>query len=290
MRSTEDRRIDVTSESNGLVYAFKEPEANLHIDKRSGTQSIEKAILILKELAGHPNFGWRVSDLAKKCELDKATAHRILQTLKANRLVAQKNQDKRYQVGPLIYELSLGLNDFKNFELHTKKSAEALARKTKTVVFYMLQSGFDFTCMARFGNAPTQLMMFEVGTRKPLMMSAGGVAMLMAMPPPQCKRVMAENRLRLKKLNIPSKGIEQMWKDSHKVKRAINAGATVPGWVSYAMPFCNFNGEVIGSVMMSAQEDRIAHHSSDFLFELLSKEANEAANMYQQFFQSKLEN
>jgi len=43
---------------------------------RSGTQSLERGALLLKELAARGTLGWRLSDLAKRCELDKGTAHR----------------------------------------------------------------------------------------------------------------------------------------------------------------------------------------------------------------------
>jgi DNA-binding IclR family transcriptional regulator len=55
-----------------------------------GTQSIERAVALLKELSARGTFGWRLSDLAAHCNLDKGTAHRILNCLQRERLVQQR--------------------------------------------------------------------------------------------------------------------------------------------------------------------------------------------------------
>ena len=45
---------------------------------RSGTRSVERAILILREVANRGHLGWQLSDLAARCGLSKTTAHRLL--------------------------------------------------------------------------------------------------------------------------------------------------------------------------------------------------------------------
>ena len=48
---------------------------------RAGTQSIERAVRVMKELVARGSVGWRLLDLAERCELEHATTHRLLATL-----------------------------------------------------------------------------------------------------------------------------------------------------------------------------------------------------------------
>ena len=52
-----------------------------------GTQSIERAVTLLRVLATREHFGWGLTELATTCQLNKATTHRILARLQRERLV-----------------------------------------------------------------------------------------------------------------------------------------------------------------------------------------------------------
>ena len=58
--------------------------------ERAGTQSLERGARLLRELAARGTLGWRVSDLARRCDLDKGTTHRILACFVRERLVRQR--------------------------------------------------------------------------------------------------------------------------------------------------------------------------------------------------------
>ena len=74
---------------------------------RKGTQSIERAALILREIATRGVAGGGLWDLADRCELDRGTTHRILGALVRKRLIEQRASDRRYFLGPLVFELSV---------------------------------------------------------------------------------------------------------------------------------------------------------------------------------------
>src|SRR3954466_3395768 len=77
---------------------------------RHGTQSIERAVHVLTEVTGRSRFGWRPTDLAARCGLDRGTTHRILACLVRERLVQQREVDGHYVPGPLLFELGLALS------------------------------------------------------------------------------------------------------------------------------------------------------------------------------------
>ena len=71
---------------------------------RSGVQSIDRAVAILRCFDSRsPELG--ITEVAKRTGLSTSTAHRILASMAANRLIRQTS-DKRYGLGPLLIQLA----------------------------------------------------------------------------------------------------------------------------------------------------------------------------------------
>src|SRR5687768_3906572 len=76
---------------------------------RTGTQSIERAVFLLREIASRGRTGWGLRDLAQHCGLGPGTVHRILKCLVEQRLVHQRSANSHYVIGPLNLELGLSV-------------------------------------------------------------------------------------------------------------------------------------------------------------------------------------
>src|SRR5258706_819516 len=164
---------------------------------RSGPQSLERGVRVLRELAARGTVGWRLSDLAERCGLDKGTAHRIVSCYVRERFARQREGDRRYVPGTLLFELSLALPPYYAFQA---AAAAPLARAAKRLgghAFLCLRSGADFVCAANAGVPGIKGLAHEVGLRRPLVVSAGGVAILVALPPAQAKALVAGNMKRV---------------------------------------------------------------------------------------------
>jgi DNA-binding IclR family transcriptional regulator len=195
-----------------------------------GTQSIERAVALLKALAARGSFGWRLSDLAAQCGLDKGTAHRILGSLERERLVKKRPSDKHYLPGPLLFELSLTLGPLADFQAACRPALERIARRTRGVAFLYLRSGTDFVCAGRVGPDAPKGLSIQVGTRQPLVTSSGGVAILLALPEEEARRVVAENMKRVARFGeLRIRSIEKMLRRSREHGFGINLGDVVPG-------------------------------------------------------------
>jgi len=55
-----------------------------------GTQSIERALRVLRELSARARPGWRLTDLAERCDLDRGTASRMLACLVRERFAIKR--------------------------------------------------------------------------------------------------------------------------------------------------------------------------------------------------------
>src|SRR5690348_8555067 len=140
--------------------------------ERAGTQSLERGARLLRELAARGTLGWRVSDLARRCDLDKGTAHRILACFVRERLVRQR-ADRRYVPGPLHFELALALPAHGECRAASARPLAAAAAALDAYAFLCLRSGADFVCAANAGKATAKALEHDVGLRRPLLVSAG---------------------------------------------------------------------------------------------------------------------
>ena len=70
-----------------------------------GTQSLERALALLRAVADHGADGARLSDLMSATSLSKATAHRLLTALARERFIDQDPSNRRYHLGPELDSL-----------------------------------------------------------------------------------------------------------------------------------------------------------------------------------------
>jgi len=218
---------------------------------RGGTQSIERSIRLMRALAARARFGWRLSDLARHCEIDKGTARRILNCLVRERLAERSTGDQRYLPGPLMFELGLALPEHDEFRNAAFPALERLAIQTRTVAFLCLRSGDDVVCAARVGEVPDQAFTLNVGTRRPLSNSAAGAALLVAMPDEERQGVFERNCKALTQVGCTQAALDRLLAKSLEHKLGYNESCFVPGWNSYALAL--YNGtEARAAIMISA--------------------------------------
>jgi DNA-binding IclR family transcriptional regulator len=96
-------------------------------------QSVDRAIRILKALAGGPGrLG--VSELSERLGLAKGTVHGLLRTLHEHGLVEQHAESDKYQLGPQLLQLSNRYLDLSDLRARSLVWSEALAGRTDEAV------------------------------------------------------------------------------------------------------------------------------------------------------------
>ncbi|MFT3718725.1 IclR family transcriptional regulator [Pseudorhodoferax sp.] len=169
---------------------------------RTGTQSIERAVRILREVAMRGSAGWDLQELAARCALNRPTVHRILRCLVEERLVEQRASDKRYLLGPLNFELGFCVDSRTRLVEEIGTAVQCLARRLpKMAVLSVLRSGDDCICVARAGRAASEAAALRVGRRVALLSRSSGVAIAAALPPREARALCARSRQRLTHLS-----------------------------------------------------------------------------------------
>ena len=242
---------------------------------RPGTQSLERGARLLKELAARGTLGWRLSDLAKRCELDKGTAHRIMAFLVRERLARQRGGDRRYVPGPLLFELSLALPGYAGFQAACAPHLERAASRARGFAFLSLRSGGDFVCAANAGDASIKALSHEVGLRRPLVVSAGGIAIVLALEPEEARAVIAENMRRVQKSGeVRVKAVERMLKRSESHGYGVHLSDIVPRVNTYGVAIRDARGAAFASISIAGPAEDFPHTRAPEVLGALAEAAN----------------
>lgn len=223
--------------------------------RRTGTQSVERAISLLRELATHGTAGWGLWDLADRCGLDRGTTHRLLACLVRERLVHQRETDHRYFLGPLNFELAIGMVGYSELQKEARATVERLSMQLPRVVaLAYLRSGDDCVCFARHGSSSytRQGTGIRIGNRTPLLSLAGGAAILAALPKREAAAIIQRNKRALVHLGVAQlAGMQNLLRAHQETGIVLSAGVIWQGVNSIGVPFFSHQGHPIGSLAVS---------------------------------------
>ena len=229
-------------------------------DSTKGTQVIQRVASIMRALSAQQREGMRLVDLTEACGLERSTAHRMLQGLIAERMVAQDQETKRYRLGLALYELGLAATPDHPLRELCHLHLASLAQETGETVFLTARSGFDGVCLDRIEGAyPIKVYVLDVGKRRPLQVGGGGVAILSGLPEDEVARIHRANASRLAE-HFPrhnqsecEKVIELARRRGHVVKDVVEVEAVR----SVAVPIVGTNGHAIGAISMATLTSRL---------------------------------
>jgi len=227
--------------------------AAMHVPTQHGTQSIERALRILRELAARGEFGWRLSDLAARCEVDKGTLHRVLSCLMRERFVQQRSADKHYFPGPMLFELGLSLPGYAAFQQACELRMARFAIDTEAIAWLILRSGNEYVCAVRKGDLVLRGFMVHVGTRRPLFTSVGGVAIMQTLPSLEADNILLDNiqHEESQRGSVRLGALKKMRDRSQRHGFGVNLGDVAPGVHAFAVPVCDGNGRAVAAVCLT---------------------------------------
>ncbi len=236
--------------------------------KPSGTQTIQRAASIVRLVASRSRTGIRLTDVVRYTELERPTAHRILQGLIAEGLVRQDAGSRHYFLGPLIFELGLAAAPQFNLGDLCRPSLRRIADQCGDTVFLSVRSGYDSVCIERQeGSFPIKTFTMDVGARRPLGAGASGLALLMPLPEEAVNEIVRANAVRYVpyfKLTVPSllKALQRSrelgyaWNDTHIVAGAATIGLPIVN--RYGHPFAAITIGAIVSRMTDTRRRQLA--------------------------------
>ncbi|MCA0324267.1 MAG: IclR family transcriptional regulator [Proteobacteria bacterium] len=150
---------------------------------------------ILRVLATAGPRGMALTSIARATGLADSTTHRLLAQLMAERLVARNLDSRHYAIGSMIFELGLVAEQQFDIRGYCRPIMERLAAQAGGTVYLIMRSGDEAVCLDLVeGAAAVRVATLQVGSRRPLGLGAGGLAILAALPRHEADSVFARVR------------------------------------------------------------------------------------------------
>ncbi len=171
-------------------------QSSIPATARPGTGSLRKALRLVVELGAAEAEGLRLTELVGRTNMDTSTAYRTLACL-VDEGFLQKVEGKRYRLGQRVFELGLIAGQHFTEPRLAKPSLRRLADRIGATAVLAARSGRETVYLERMeGPEHFTGLRSAVGTRLPIGVGAGGIAMLAAMSPENVDAVIASNAAR----------------------------------------------------------------------------------------------
>lgn len=159
------------------------------VSRASTLGSVANAARVLKSFTT-ADREWGVSDLARRLDIAKSTAHRLLATLTDEGLLEQDPDTGRYRLGLAVFDLAAAVQGIDLHEAALPAMSELRNRSGETVQIAVLD-GREVVYVERLDSPNTLRLFLEVGRRNWAHCTGCGKALLAFSPPHVVDRLLA---------------------------------------------------------------------------------------------------
>ncbi|MBR0694119.1 IclR family transcriptional regulator [Bradyrhizobium lablabi] len=234
--------------------------------------AIQKVCAILRVLAQRSPL--RLTDIADATSLNKATALRILNSLIEEGFVSRVMGAKTYELGQEARVMAVGARRSVDIAELAQPSLLRLSERSADTALLSVRSGVEALYLARsVGSHPLQPNYLQIGSRRPLGVGAGALALLVWLPDAEIDAIIEVIVPRLAKSpRITPKLLRERIASARKVGHTVLIDAAFPGMGGVGVPVRDDSGEVVAALSIGAASDRIRRREAE-LSDMLKKEA-----------------
>jgi DNA-binding IclR family transcriptional regulator len=226
---------------------------------RSDAGSLKRGVVLMKLLATGGRRGLALTELATAAALPHPSVHRVLQQLIEEGLAEHNYETRRYKLGRLAFELGIAGSVMYDIRDLCAPSMESLARATGDTVYLVIRSSFDAVCMHRLeGSFPIRTLVLEVGSRRPLGVGAGGLAILAATSREERAVIVARVAPNLSKFaRLTATSLNEACDTAGKVGYAVIRDRVNLGVSAVGLHFNDSMGRPSGALSVAAMSQRM---------------------------------
>lgn len=217
---------------------------------------VQRALAILRALSD-PQVR-RLSDVARATGLDPATASRLLDMLVAEGF-ATRDIKRRFGIGPEIFQLADVAQRRVDLRALARRSLERLVDEFEdTAVLTEASRGESVCTDIELGTFPIRANYVEIGTRRPLGVGAGSLAVLAWQPQAERTRRLQQTSRKLDA--YPRLHAELIGKEIDAARargHVMFLDWVVEGMGGIAVPLLDYEGQPIGALSIAALSDRL---------------------------------
>ena len=222
------------------------------VDLPGGTQSIQRALAVLRILATARESGLGLAEVSMHAGLTRPTTHRILSVLIAEGIVEQRQGSRRYLLGEQIPLLALSRRTRDPLLDIVSPHLRAAVGEFGDTGFFTRRVGLETVCVAReLGTYPIQALAWDVGERRPLGVSNAGIAILSGMQTDTARDVLAKNDRRLSRYGVSTQAILREVAMARAKGFAGRAKSLIPGACPISVPIRSPSGVAEGALTIT---------------------------------------
>jgi DNA-binding IclR family transcriptional regulator len=242
----------------------------------TGTQSLERALDLLRIVAGRAGRGIRLADAVEQSRLAKPTVHRLLQALERQGFVTHDSAAKLYHLGPEAFVIGTLANERFGIQRAALPCLSRLAAASEDSCFLTVRRDWHAVCLHREEGAfPIRSHVLQAGDRHPLGVGAGSLAILSALPAAEIEDVISHIT---PELDARYPGFTPDLLRAQVERTQMTGFALNPGWLNagswgVGVAVLNHEGQCEGALSIAAIESRIAPPRCAQLAALLQSEA-----------------
>jgi DNA-binding IclR family transcriptional regulator len=246
----------------------------------TGTQSLDRAVGLLRLVAAGQGRGMRLPELVERSGLARPTAHRLLAALERHGLVAVDPGERVYHLGPEAFVLGTVASERFGIHRAALPSLARLAQASQDTAFLSVRRDLYAVCLHREeGPFPIRSHVLQAGDRHPLGIGAGSLAMLAALPDDEVGRVIEETASEVTE-RYPEFTPTLMREEVARTRLqgfAFNPGHIQPSSWGVGVAVLDPQGRCVGALSIAAMESRLALPRREEMAGLLRVEAQRLA-------------
>ena len=244
------------------------------VPSQNRVQVVDRACDILECLADNgPELG--VSEITASLGLHKSTVHRLLSTLENRAYVSQRSGDRRYRLGPKLFELGLKVSDTHHLVEHAGPHLERLVVATgETAHLGVLRDGQVLSICA-VESPKTLRTPSTVGARSPAHSSSLGKSLLAHLAEEELARIV-QGRGLPRQTERTIQDPEELRRELAKVRRrgyAVDNEEREDGLKCIGAPVRDGSGEVMAAVSLAGPANRLGPAAMPVLVQCVKEAA-----------------
>lgn len=238
-------------------------------------QSVERAILML-DLFSEGNSELKLQEICDRMNLNKSTAHGILNTLKYHGLIAQNERNQKYRLGLDLIELGYRVQKGINLRDIAAPILKKICAATGESVHLGILDGHDVVYIDKRESDQSIRISTSIGARNPAYSSAIGRAILAFLPKEEQADHLPEVLIQSTKYTVKNK--ESLIKELQATKErgySVVREEFLEGLLTIGAPLFNFDQDVVGGISFAVPSVRATEKQTEVLTIMVHEAAEE---------------
>lgn len=226
--------------------------------KASDSSAIQKVCRVLRALSEPEPL--RLADVAASTDLNKATVLRLLDALADEGFVERDDATKRYRLGEAAMVMGLAAQGRNHLRDRARPWLLRLAGLCGDTVLLSVRSGAQALCIDReSGSYPIRANYLDVGSRRPLGVGAGSLALLAWLPDAEVDSLLADSlpAITARAPRIDEALVRAKVAESRRQGHTLLLDVVVERMGGVGMPILGTDGRPIGALSIAALNERL---------------------------------